>query len=172
MPPLRVQPILSPNHVSDDEPQDYTSLKRSLSRLAEPPNGHASQEHTKAKNPKSAKPLQIDLPHVPMATEVAFAAMQYLPIPLLVLSSLKTVLLANEAMGRLLGIRKDHAGDDTVSGIDVLKGQTLSQIGVDMMQDGKLTIMCRSCQVRELTQDRPTCMGELGEVPRQSSRTP
>ena len=65
-----------------------------------------------------------------MAAEVALAALQYLPTPLIVLNSLKTIVLANEAMGRLLGLHDT----DTVG--DELKGQSLSQIGIDMISDG------------------------------------
>jgi PAS domain-containing protein len=73
-------------------------------------------------------------------TEIAFAALQNLPMPLIVLSSLKTIVLANEAMGRLLGLRRDSASSQQESVIDVLQGQTLSQIGIDMLQDGVLPI--------------------------------
>lgn len=77
--------------------------------------------------------------------EVAFAALQYLPTPLLVLSSLKLVVLANEAFGRLLGLdtlqeSPTTAGNDEKEQIlvsDMLRGQSLSQIGIDMVQDGQ-----------------------------------
>ena len=72
-------------------------------------------------------------------------ALQYLPTPILVLSDFKTVILANDAMGLLLGLHRyqhedgkdvDHLDKDVVVG-DLLEGQTLSQIGVDMVQDGQ-----------------------------------
>ncbi|KAL8946350.1 MAG: hypothetical protein Q9222_007240, partial [Ikaeria aurantiellina] len=83
---------------------------------------------------------------MPELAHAALAALQYLPTPLLVLSSRKTIVLANEAMGRLLGLdtrdqeqdqssavqEKEHAGIG-----DILRGQSLSQIGIDMMQDGQ-----------------------------------
>jgi hypothetical protein len=80
------------------------------------------------------------MPAFTSPAELAMSAMQYLPMPLMVLSSLKTVVLVNEAMGRLLGIED---GGDTQSHegtpvLDKLKGQTLSQIGIDMLQDGRL----------------------------------
>ncbi|KAK4226148.1 putative signal transduction histidine-protein kinase [Podospora fimiseda] len=71
--------------------------------------------------------------------EVAFSAMQYLPVPVLVLDSLKTVVLANEAMGRLLGMMPDNPpaeGEAMVSVMDQLRGQSLSQVGIDLVQDG------------------------------------
>jgi len=75
---------------------------------------------------------------MPAAAEIALAALQYLPTPLLVLSSLKTIVLANEAMGRLLGLwdGNDDRSDSNESTTGVLNGQTLSQIGVDMISDG------------------------------------
>jgi len=75
---------------------------------------------------------------MPAAAEVALSALHYLPTPLLVLSSLKTIVLANEAMGRLLGMREHaqnlHSEEETIT--DLLRGQTLSQVGVDMISDG------------------------------------
>ena len=113
---------------------DYTSLKRSLSGISSSHAGHAG--YTKMRGPKPPKPyrrLKLDIPHL-TATETAFAALRYLPIPVIVFStSLKTIALANEAMGRLLGL---HCG--AASATDALKGQTLSQIGIDMVQDGML----------------------------------
>lgn len=77
--------------------------------------------------------LRIEVPHLPKSAEIALATLSTLPTPLLVLSSLKTIILANAAAGRLLGV--DQAGVDTTL-TDILKGQTLSQIGIDMVSDG------------------------------------
>lgn len=79
--------------------------------------------------------MHLDLPHLPLPAETALAALQLLPTPLIVLSSLKTVVLANEAMGRLLGLN-DNTDLPYNSVTDTLHGQTLSQIGIDMMSDG------------------------------------
>ncbi len=129
----------------DDNEQDYASLTRSMSGVVDhqPGNRHDSPPMPAlSKSAESATNLHIDIPQLPMAAEIALAALQYLPTPLIVLTSLKTILLANEAMGRLLGLENsDEKGigplpsnNHTVT--DMLKGQTLSQIGVDMMQDG------------------------------------
>ncbi|KAI1258406.1 hypothetical protein F5Y18DRAFT_444842 [Xylariaceae sp. FL1019] len=64
--------------------------------------------------------------------QVAFSAMQFLPIPLLILNDLKTVVLANEAMGTLLGFDEELSTTSTR-----LKGQTLAQIGIDLLQEGR-----------------------------------
>src|SRR5579862_8278995 len=89
--------------------------------------------------------LFVDIGGVSSLAEVALSALQYLPTPVLVLSSLKTVILGNEAVGRLLGLDVAGAlesveigdGGQPLSVTDVLRGQTLSQIGVDMLQDGR-----------------------------------
>ena len=73
-----------------------------------------------------------------MAAELALSALLFLPTPLLVLNSLKTIILANEAMGRPLGLKggyDDQTGED-ISITNTLKGQTLSQMGIDILVDG------------------------------------
>lgn len=84
--------------------------------------------------------LHLDIHRFPSPAELAMSAMQYSPYPLIVLNNLKTLVMANEAMGTLLGI-EDHDGDiasdDGISGVDRLRGQTLSQLGIDMLQDGR-----------------------------------
>ena len=140
-------PSLTPddNHsslaiVDEEDHEDFSSLKRSLSRIS---NG---AQTTPADEPGGRQPkpwksnaqLHIDILRLPAAAEVAVTALQYLPTPLLVLSSLKTVVLANEAMGRLLGLQSDDsAGGDKGTVSETIRGQTLSQIGVDLLQDGQ-----------------------------------
>ncbi|KAK8197247.1 uncharacterized protein BKA78DRAFT_75112 [Phyllosticta capitalensis] len=84
--------------------------------------------------------LSMTMSPTPTTTSMAFAALQYLPVPMLVLSSTKTIVLANEAMGRLLNLElcavevQDVDFIQTVT--DTLYGRTMSEIGVDMLQDG------------------------------------
>ncbi|KAK3984145.1 putative signal transduction histidine-protein kinase [Cladorrhinum sp. PSN332] len=88
--------------------------------------------------PQTPSPFRLSMP-CSRPGEVAFSAMQYLPVPVLVLDSLKTVVLANEAMGRLLGMMPVNApaqGEAMVSVMDQLRGQSLSQVGIDLIQDG------------------------------------
>jgi len=85
--------------------------------------------------------FSVRMPSTPTAAEVAFTALQYLPMPTLVLSSLKTVVLANEAMGRLLGIDprqelEEEALGATPGVTDFIYGQSLAQLGVDMLHHG------------------------------------
>lgn len=86
-------------------------------------------------------PLQLQMPFVTPG-QLAFSAMKFLPIPVLILNSLKTVVLANEAMGRLLGLISESQeyedGEDATEVLEELKGQSLSQVGIDMLQDGKV----------------------------------
>jgi PAS domain-containing protein len=93
----------------------------------------------KSLQPKGSN-LQLRLPS-PVA-EIAIAALQYLPMPVIVLNSLKTVVLANESICRLLGVgAEDAEGDEYVDGglpvTERLKGKTLSQLGIDLLQDGR-----------------------------------
>ena len=82
--------------------------------------------------------LSLRIPGMTSSADLALAAMQYLPTPLLVLSNLKTIVLANDALGRFLSMDNiaDDTSDDGQSFSDILHGKTLSQIGVDMIVDG------------------------------------
>lgn len=92
-----------------------------------------------------SSPLSIRIPSGPSMTDTAFTALQYLPMPVLVLSSEKTVVLANEALGRLLGIDLqqqtplDNSGvneqEDIRSASDVLAGVPMDCLGMDLLQN-------------------------------------
>ncbi|KAL8842550.1 MAG: hypothetical protein Q9170_000504 [Blastenia crenularia] len=135
-------------------PEAYPSLKKSLSASlphASPPAAKAEipgkdepNLHRPASSAIGSPPISVNIPKMPGPAEAAFAALRYLPTPLLVLSSWKTIVLANDAMGRLLDLDTsldDHLLDDGHQGQsaigDLLRGQSLSQIGVDMLQDGQ-----------------------------------
>ncbi|KAI1205639.1 uncharacterized protein F4807DRAFT_453901 [Annulohypoxylon truncatum] len=92
----------------------------------------------KERRSASASPLRLTMPLISPG-QLAYSAMQFLPVPLLVLNTLKTVVLANESMGKLLGMVGDAPlpEDDPAMLCESLRGQTLSQIGIDMVQDGK-----------------------------------
>ena len=82
----------------------------------------------------------FQMPGLPSAAEVALSAMQYLPYPLIVLNGLKTVVMANDAMSRLLGLDDqddDITSEDVVSPVDRLYGQSLTQLGIDLLLDGR-----------------------------------
>lgn len=91
-------------------------------------------------NPPLPSSLQLQMP-MPFVTpgQLAFSAMRFLPVPVLVLNSLKTVVIANESMGRLLGLipENETSNEESARVLDSLNGQTLSQVGIDMIQDGR-----------------------------------
>ncbi|TKA67636.1 hypothetical protein B0A49_07737 [Cryomyces minteri] len=101
------------------------------------------KEHSPSSNGQTS--FSIRMPPSTTTALTALTALQYLPMPLLVLSSLKTVVLANEAMGRLLGIdlvaAAEQETDDNYSGSilsasDVLQGKSMGQLGIDVLQNG------------------------------------
>ena len=118
---------------------DYFSVEGSVGDVRSPGRGRRAS-------------LSIRIPPRQHKADMAFAALQYLPMPVLVLSGEKTVVLANEAMGRLFGIDLDasptpdeaDAGDllsqieshESRSPSDVLFGATLAQLGVDLLLNG------------------------------------
>jgi hypothetical protein len=83
----------------------------------------------------SSGSMSIGLP--PLSTTMAsLTALQYLPIPVLVLASTKTVVLANEAMGRLLDIDFESAVHDSMTITDLLYGMNMGDLGIDILQNG------------------------------------
>ncbi|KAK4172480.1 putative signal transduction histidine-protein kinase [Triangularia setosa] len=88
---------------------------------------------------QTTSPFRLPMPCITPG-QVAFSALQFLPVPVLVLDGLKTVALANEAMGRLLGMIPESVGladgDGMVPVLDILRGKTLAQVGIDLVQDG------------------------------------
>lgn len=89
--------------------------------------------------PVPSSPLRLQMPFLTTG-QLAFSAMQFLPVPVLVLNSLKTVVMANEAMGKLLGmVSASDEGtccDAASDALETLKGQSLSQVGIDVSQNG------------------------------------
>ncbi|MCJ1380307.1 hypothetical protein MMC17_003410 [Xylographa soralifera] len=152
-PPAQLQNRYGREASTSPELEQFSSLKQSLSasltngfRHPKPQNGEycggQKAEEQSSIPMKSSPPLFVNIPKARNAADIALAALQHLPTPLLVLSSLKIVVLANEAIGRLLGLTGNDAGpmfDGTSTGNDVdsLRGQTLSQLGIDMIQDGQ-----------------------------------
>jgi hypothetical protein len=85
---------------------------------------------------QSAGGLSIELPSHPSSTMVALTTLQYLPIPLLVLSADATVTLANEAMGRLLGIDWSATAAEGLTVAEALMGKSMHELGIDILQNG------------------------------------
>lgn len=128
------EPELTPHTASQDSPRysngdDYFGGDREKASPARSLHRRAS--------------LSIKIPPPRAAADMAFMALQYLPHPIMVLSSSKTVVMANEAIGRLLGmedveeIENEEVEDDSPSirsVTDVLHGTSLSQLGFDVLQ--------------------------------------
>jgi len=79
----------------------------------------------------------------------SLTALQYLPVPLMVLSSLKTVVVANEAMGRLLGIDFESTAFHDLSISEVLQDKSMGELGIDILQNGSPILISwevRTCQ--------------------------
>ncbi|KAF2030019.1 hypothetical protein EK21DRAFT_66550 [Setomelanomma holmii] len=94
---------------------------------------------SRSKSPSSSihstDSLSLRLPS-PSVTVASLTALQYLPVPLLVLSSMKTVVLANEAMGRLLGIDFESTAFHDLSISEVLQEKSMGDLGIDILQNG------------------------------------
>lgn len=128
-PPGRNQsPNPSPFDPSDEQQQD----------------GYFDIQRDDAHSPASirSEPLSVGISSIPTSTAASLTALQYLPVPVIVLSSFKTVVLANEAMGRLLNIDvramqdPSDGSDRLVSITDILHGQSVGELGVDILQHG------------------------------------
>ncbi|KAF1912413.1 hypothetical protein BDU57DRAFT_458502 [Ampelomyces quisqualis] len=95
-------------------------------------------EHSRSKSPSSIRStdsLNLRMPS-PTTTMASLTALQYLPVPILVLSSLKTIVLANEAMGRLLGIDFESTAYHGQSVSEALEDKSVDDIGIDILQNG------------------------------------
>lgn len=133
---------------------------------------HGCDEGYRDHSPSS--PLSIRIPTSPTITDTAFTAMQYLPMPLLVLSSEKTVVLANEAMGRLLGIDLQQATgsegtannehEDARSAGDVLGGVPMDQLGMDLLQNANPVWMPWADFLDTIKQDAVAAHSDGGDV--------
>ncbi|KAL9102922.1 MAG: hypothetical protein Q9163_001982 [Psora crenata] len=150
--PTLKKALSAPSSNIDDHKSRLPNPQALRGDSREPPLPAQHQQHglSQPANPSAyhTAPMNIEIPKIPRAAEVALTALEYLPTPLIVLSSLKTVILANEAMGRLLGLDgldRESAllqGEENLThaeapDTDILKGQSLSQLGIDMVQDGQ-----------------------------------
>lgn len=95
----------------------------------------AMGERARSESPNSIRSDSMSM-HLaePSATMASFTALQYLPVPVIVLSAQKTVVLANEAMGRLFGIDFESVHHLSIS--EVLQDKTMGDLAVDILQNG------------------------------------
>ncbi|KAI9680186.1 MAG: hypothetical protein M1829_001423 [Trizodia sp. TS-e1964] len=97
------------------------------------PNGLSPHSET-------PKPSNASSPHTLDMAGPALAALRYLPIPLLVLSPLKTVILSNNAMVKLLQLNIKDKESETLRSSPLtnpLIGLSLPQIGIDILHNGR-----------------------------------
>lgn len=130
------EPLRQDGSGSPDPGHTQGKGPRSLS-----PGGHRFQRESSTERPPvPGSPLRLQMPCLTTG-QLAFSALQFLPVPVLVLNSLKTVVLANEAMGRLLGMvsvsDEGTCCDEATDALERLKGQSLSQVGIDVSQNGQ-----------------------------------
>lgn len=143
---MRQDSTLESNHQSD------ATLRPSASMISPGPSP-ASFTHTDVdsyfdlhpdgsrtpQSMRSAGVSSVDLLAAPATTMAALTALQYLPMPILVLNSAKVVVLANEAMGRLLGIDPSELENDdgpVATVTDILSGQHMAQLGIEILVHG------------------------------------
>ncbi|KAI9648014.1 hypothetical protein NHQ30_002642 [Ciborinia camelliae] len=142
LPPHRYAPVVSPNETQRGTPEaDYD---RPISPLHMPPGQIDGLDSLESNDYMSGRRgsgqssiLHLEIQPKISAADVAFSAMHYLPYPVIVLDSSKTVVLANEATARLLGADdgETDANVDDVQPAEKYKGQTLPQLGIDMVKD-------------------------------------
>lgn len=119
---LDLQPLKTPSHLDQSFASDagFSDDEDVLSSPTSVPS-----------RPPSIDMSRLNLPNT------ALTALQFLPMPTIVLSSLKTVLIANEAMGRLLKVNSRHKSiaesRQIERGADVLVGQSISKLNIEMM---------------------------------------
>lgn len=108
-------------------------------------------ERSRSKSPSSIRStdsLNLQIPS-PTATMAALTALQYLPVPILVLSSLKTIVLANEAMGRLLGIDFESTAFHGQSVSEALEDKSVGDLGIDILQNGSPILVSWEVRIRQ-----------------------
>lgn len=111
----------------------------------------------------TSSPFRLQMPFITPG-QLAFSALQFLPVPVLVLNSLKTVVIANEAMGQLLGLPADTSNDDdTATVLDQLKGQSLSQVGIDMLQHGRPVWLAWDTFLDSVHDDQASCGSQASD---------
>ena len=128
----------------------FLTLRQSLSTISTRPLSPRSRSRSLPERASPQLAISQDLQGTVLtadaplsAGEPAFATLQYLPIPIIVLSSLKQVILVNEALKSLLAT--ENAEEDTAVsngaftqtvGAETLLGRSLSQIGIQMVTEG------------------------------------
>lgn len=129
-------------HVSSRNYSSVSANQRSQQQRS--PEGSQDRRESRKQHPEfrmGARPPSA----ISGAAKIAFAALCHLPAPLLVLSDLKTVIFANHAMEQILESDTTDAAtsfsadecDEGVTATDYLQGKSLTQLGIQIVQEGQ-----------------------------------
>ncbi|QSZ37462.1 hypothetical protein DSL72_008560 [Monilinia vaccinii-corymbosi] len=142
--PRRDAPVVSPTETKRGTPE--AEYDRPIPPLHMSPgqidglDALKAQEYMNGRRGSSeGSMLHLQIPGMVSSADIAFSAMHYLPYPVIVLNDLKTVVLANEATARLLSADDDEheARGENLQAAERYKGQTLAQLGIDVLKDLK-----------------------------------
>lgn len=158
-----LQDVYKPhNHLNSDAKDHPHALHNgSLDNSMHPSRPRFQRELADLRSSTSS-PFRLQMPFITPG-QLAFSALQFLPVPILILNSLKTVVVANEAMGRLLGLSTDASDDDTATVLDQLKGQSLSQVGIDMIQHGRPVWLAWDTFLDSVYDDQASCGSQASD---------
>lgn len=156
--------IESPRHDGSSSPEYDPAFSGGPLTLS-PGQRHFQREDGDDGPPVPSSPLRLQMPFLTTG-QLAFSALQFLPVPVLVLSSLKTVVMANEAMGKLLGMvsASDEGSccEAATDALERLKGQSLSQVGIDLSQDGKPVFVVWEAYLDTLVEEMASSLAQTG----------
>lgn len=127
-------------HIRDDLPSPLSMEPGAIDGLMSIKEAHLLRSGGQSPHSDTSSIIEMNRGSYSARAEMALAALQYLPTPLIVLDNSKIIVLSNDAMGRLMSLNEteeEPTEDDEVPWGDKLKGKTLSQIGVDVIQDGR-----------------------------------
>ncbi len=120
-------------------PRSFNHPSRNETRYEEASHEHAPKTGMQSSQSNMSVPsLDMAPPNTSDAAGIALAALIHVPTPLLVLSDLKTVVLASHAMEELLGL--DSASEIDISPVHAYdegamsQGKSLSQLGIQLVQ--------------------------------------
>ncbi|KAJ0122286.1 hypothetical protein J7T55_002799 [Diaporthe amygdali] len=137
---------------------------------AQSPAGRRFIREINTDRSQSSSPFRLQMPYITPG-QLAFSALQFLPVPILVLNNFKTVVLANEAMGRLLGMFSDsNDGEDLAHGVGSLTGQSLSQVGIDMLQNGRPVFIAWETFLDSIAEEMGPGQGQSANAQRQTGQ--
>lgn len=128
------------SNASEDTALTFTPSPRTIDDSAtnvETAGGYFDLRQTGPRSPGSVSDVvSLGMSSLSTSAAAALTALQYLPVPVLVLSAKKTVVMGNDAMGRLLGVNTEASIETggPLSTSEGLQGQAVGQLGIDILQ--------------------------------------